>query len=73
MTKLADIAPQNERTLAVTTTAVVLVLEMREPMVRDRMNCARKTIQDTMAMSVPIPRTYNRDAIYIQLVLQNYH
>ena len=65
---MADIAPQNERTLAVTTTAVVLVLEMREPMVRERMNCARKTIQDTMAMSVPIPRTYNREAIYTQLV-----
>ena len=28
------------------------------PMQRDRMNCARKTMQETMAMSVPIPRTY---------------
>ena len=28
------------------------------PMQRDRMNWARKTMQETMAMSVPIPRTY---------------
>ena len=31
------------------------------PMQRDRMNCARKTMQETMAMSVPIPRTYMKE------------
>ena len=31
------------------------------PMQRDRMNCARKTMQETMAMSVPIPRTYKEE------------
>ena len=31
------------------------------PMQRDKMNCARKTMQETMAMSVPMPRTYREE------------
>jgi hypothetical protein len=40
-----------------TTATVEPAIETMEPMQRDRMNWARNTMQDTMAMSVPIPRT----------------
>lgn len=49
--------PQKLSTAAATTTAVVLpTAEMIEPMELDKMNWARKTMDDTRATSVPRPR-----------------
>lgn len=51
-------APQKLRTEAATMTAVVeLTILMIEPMERDKMNWAKKTILLTIPTSVPMPRT----------------
>ena len=58
MTKEAETAPQKLKTEAETMTAVVeLTIRMMEPMERDKMNCAKKTMLLTMPTSVPMPRT----------------
>lgn len=58
MTWEADMLPQKLKTAADTMTAVVLpAAEMIEPIEDDRMNWAKKTIEDTRATSVPRPRT----------------
>ena len=59
VTKTAVTAPQNESTAAATMTATVEVAAMTEPIVRDRMNWARKTMEDTMPTSVPMPRIWS--------------
>lgn len=57
MTRVALIAPQKLKKAAVPTTAVVVsVIETICPITQERMNCARKTMELTMATSVPIPR-----------------
>lgn len=59
MTCVAVKAPQAASRLAAHTTAVVdPTAEMIEPMHEERMNCARKTMDDTMATSVPRPLTW---------------
>lgn len=56
MTCVALIAPQKLRKAAVLTTAVVVcVIETICPINKDKMNCARKTIELTIATSVPMP------------------
>lgn len=58
MTCVAEIAPHAANTLAAQTTAVVdPTAAMMEPMHKERINCARKTMEDMMATSVPRPRT----------------
>lgn len=62
MTWEADTLPQKLSTAADTMTAVVLPeAEMMEPIDEDRMNCAKKTMLDTSATSVPRPRTVVED------------
>jgi hypothetical protein len=57
MTLVALIAPQKLKNAAVPTTAVVVcVMATTCPMMHERMNCARNTIELTIATSVPIPR-----------------
>ena len=57
MTKFAVIEPQKLRNAAATITATVDPdAAMMEPIVSERMNCARNTMQLTIPTSVPIPR-----------------
>ena len=52
-------APQKASTEAAHTTAVVdPTADMMEPMHKLRMNCARNTMDDTIATSVPSPLTW---------------
>ena len=55
---MADNAPQAANVLATPTTAVVVpeILTM-VPKQQESKNCAKKTIEETIAMSVPNPRT----------------
>ncbi len=58
MTKFAVTAPQKLRNEAATITATVDPdAAMIDPMDRERMNCARNTMQLTIPTSVPMPRT----------------
>ena len=56
---MAVMAPQVLRTAAITTTIVVVPAAVTiEPTQRLSTNCARKTMLETMATSVPSPRTW---------------
>lgn len=58
-------APHVAKTLAAQTTAVVEpTAETMEPMHKDRMNWAKNTMDDTMATSVPRPRTWGSAPSY---------
>lgn len=55
---VAEMAPQAASVLATQTTAVVVPdLLTIVPKQQESKNCARKTIDETMAISVPRPRT----------------
>lgn len=55
---VAEAAPQVARMLATYTTAAVLFERLTiVPKQQDSRNCARNTMEETMAMSVPSPRT----------------
>lgn len=57
MIRVAQIAAQKAKKLAVETTAVVVPDHATiDPMHKDSMNCARNTILLTIAISVPSPR-----------------
>lgn len=57
MTLVALIAPQKLKKAAVPTTAVVVcVIATIWPIMHERMNWARNTIELTIATSVPMPR-----------------
>lgn len=57
MTCVAAAAPQRLKKLAIETTAVVVPDHVTiVPMHNDKMNCAKKTILLTIAISVPNPR-----------------
>lgn len=56
--KFASFHPSLSTAAATTTVTVDPVWAMMEPMDSDRMNCARNTMQLTMATSVPMPRTW---------------
>lgn len=56
---MAEIAPQNARKAATPATAAVVPAQLTIlPMQIERVNCARNTIELTIATSVPRPRTW---------------
>lgn len=55
---MADKAPQAAKVLATPTTAVVVPETLTMvPRPHESINCAKNTIEETIAMSVPNPRT----------------
>lgn len=59
MTCVAAMDPKKARALATLTTAVVVPdIDTIVPMQRDRINWARNTMLETIATSVPRPRTW---------------
>lgn len=55
---MADNAPQAAKELATPTTAVVVPDKLTmDPRPHERINCAKNTIEETIATSVPKPRT----------------